>query len=111
MTYTFDSVLDDDVVTIVHQDDIRGVFEILIGDLKTPVTIELWRFFDRDQIKFLVSHAIKTPLQAGPYRTSYPIADDPEYALHRAVSFGLTQWYREAVDAGHVPNEDWLVPY
>ena len=62
----------------------------------------------RNDTEFRLSHAIKTPLQFGPYRTSCPIGGDPAYALNLAV-MGLINYYREAVDDGHTPSEDWLV--
>ena len=108
MVYTFDSVLQDDVVTVVTRDDEKSIFVVCIGVLETPVTIELGRFMDSDRTKFQASHAIKTPLQIGPYHTSLPFDDSPAFALHRALD-GLTSYYRQAVDAGHKPSEDWLV--
>lgn len=108
MPHTFDSVLDDDVVTVINRNDSMGVFEVRIGDLETVVTIELGRFMDGDQTKFSVSHAIKTPAQLAPYRTSHPFADNAPYALHRAIT-GLSEPYRGAVRAGLTPSESWLV--
>lgn len=110
MPHTFDSALKDDLVSVVNRDDDMGSFKIQIGALETVVTIELGRFMTSDETKFFVSHAIKTPVQAGPYRTSRPFADYPPYALHMAIR-GLTDYYRQAVDKGHEPSEDWLVEY
>ena len=108
MAYTFENVLDYELVTVVTRDDSRGVFEIRVGELETIVTIELRRDMSRNDTEFRLSHAIKTPLQIGPYRTSCPIGGDPAYALNLAVT-GLINHYREAVDDGHSPSEDWLV--
>ena len=108
MDYTFDSVLQDDVVTVVTRDDEKGTFVICIGVLKTHVTIELGRYMVSDETKFQVSHVIMTPVQIGPYHTSLPFADSPVSALNRAVG-GLTSFYRQAVEEGHEPSEDWLV--
>lgn len=109
MPYTIDKVLKDDLVKVVNRDDSRGIYEVRIGDLETVITIKLGRNLDSQETEFNVSHAMKTPTQAGPYRTSIPFADDPPYALHRAIT-GLTQHYREGIEAGHTPNEGWLVP-
>jgi hypothetical protein len=108
MAYTFDSALDDDLVTVVTRHDAMGTFEVRLGELETLITIDLGRFMDSDKTKFRVSHAIKTPLQAGPYRTSTPVDDYPAYALRRAIT-GLTDYYRDAVKKGHKPSEQWLV--
>lgn len=110
MHCTFDSVLEDDLVTVVEQNDGAGHFCIRIGALQTPVTIELGRHMDSDRTKFTVSHAIKTPSLAGPYRTSLPFSDTPVSALRKAVS-GLTMHYRQAIHDGHEPRENWLVEY
>ena len=110
MPYTFDSSLDDNDIEILHRDDSKGLFVIRIGELAQEVEIQLGREMDNNGTHFSVSHAIHTPLQAGPYRTSRPWADYPAYALHQAVS-GLTMYYRQAIEAGHQPNDSWLVAY
>ncbi len=110
MAYTFDDVLDDELVTVVERNDEMGEFVVRIGNLETPVSIELGRFMTSERTKFRLSHVIKTPMPAGPYRTSLPFGDDPGYALHRAID-GRTSYYRQAVEKGHEPSEDWLVPY
>lgn len=110
MAYKFDEVLDDELVTVVERNDEMGEFVVRIGDLETLVSIELGRFMTSERTKFRLSHVIQTPMLAGPYRTSLPFGDDPGYALHKAID-GLTSYYREAVDQGHEPSEDWLVPY
>ena len=109
MGYTFDEVLDNGLVEVIERNDEMGVFVVRVGSLETPVTIELGRFMNSERTKFTLSHVIKTPLQAGPYRTSLPFGDDPGYALHRAID-GLASWYKQAVKEGHEPSEDWLVP-
>jgi hypothetical protein len=107
MPYTIDGVLSDPLLTIEDRHDEMGSFAIRIGALQTVVFIELGRFRTQETTKFHVSHAIHTPLQIGAYQTSTPFADDWEYALHRAVT-GLLSYYRQAIAAGHTPNEDWL---
>ncbi len=108
MAWTFDSALDDPDVTVVERDDARGDYALTIGDLTTLVTIELRRPLTGSHVEFRTSHAIKTPLQGSPYWTSKPFDDDAPYALHRAVN-GLTSYYRQAINGGHTPSEQWLV--
>ncbi len=110
MEYIFDEVLDNELVHVIERSDEMGVFVIRVGSLETPVTIELGRFMNSERTKFTLSHVIKTPLQAEPYRTSLTFSDDPVHALCRAID-GLTSWYKEAVRKEHEPSEDWLVPY
>ncbi len=108
MPYTFDSALDDELITVLSRSDEMGEFEVRVDILETPVAIELGRFMTSDHTMFRVSHAIHTPSQAGPYRTSTPHGGYPAYALHKAVS-GLPLYYKNAVKDGHVPSESWLV--
>ncbi len=110
MPWTFDSALDDVLVAVLERDDEMGYFALRIGELDTIVTVSLGRFMNGETTKFSVSHAIHTPTQGGPYRTSKPFADYPSYALHMAIS-GLTNYYRDAVKNGHEPSESWLVEY
>jgi hypothetical protein len=109
MAWTVDSALDDDLVEVVDRNDAGGEYVVQIGTLTTLVTISLRRLLNSDDVEFIVSHAIKTPVQAGPYWTSRPFDDDPAYALHRAIN-GITSYYRQAIQAGHHPREEWLVP-
>jgi hypothetical protein len=108
MADTFDSAINDELVTVFDRNDEFGSYAIKIGKLNTMVFIELGRLMNSNRTKFTVSHAIKTPLQAAPYITSLPLANDPPAALHRALH-GLTDFYRKAVSAGLDPAESWLV--
>ena len=94
MPYTFDNVLDQDLITVLERDDDLGRFVIQLGGLKTPITIRLCRLMSSEETTFEVSHVIHTPTQAD--------------ALNNAV-FGLTSCYRGAVNTGYRPCEDWLV--
>ena len=108
MAWTFDEALADDLVTVVTRDDSVGTFEFRVGELETVITVELGRFMDSDWTKFRRSHAIKTPLQAGPYLPSRDFDDYPAYALHRAID-SITNYYRQAVRKGLTPSKEWLV--
>ena len=110
MPWTIDKALDDPDIEVVDRHDEMGSYAIKVGSLSPVITIELGRFMNSDTTKFIVSHAIHTPEQAGPYRTSKPFDDYPAYALHRAVD-GITSYYRSAVKAGHKPKDSWLVDY
>ena len=110
MAHTFDDVLADDLITVVHRDDSRGVFVIRIGEIRTQIEITLSRYMDCDLTSFWLTHAIKTPIQPFAYRPSHPVADYPASALFNAVS-NMTLWYRAAVEQGHQPSDDWLEDY
>jgi hypothetical protein len=108
MGWTIDKALADDLITVLDRNETAGEFTVRVGNLETPVTIYLRRMLGSEDVEFIVSHAIKTPAQMDPYRTSRTIEDDAPYALHRAIS-GITDWYRQGVRAGHTPSEQWLV--
>jgi hypothetical protein len=108
MPWTLDSALQDDLITVIDRNDQLGSYAIRIGELETVVFIELGRLLTNDAVKFNVSHSIHTPIQAGPYRSGRFIEDDAGYALHRAID-ALTSWYRQAVQEGCRPQENWLI--
>jgi hypothetical protein len=111
MPHTFDNALDNVLIHVVSRNESAGLFVIRLGDLVTPIEIRLGREIDNERTHFQVSHAIKTPVQATPYRTSRPFGDDPGHALYSAIHNGILSYYVGAVTAGHVPSEDWLVDY
>ncbi len=61
-----------------------------------------------DGYNFKLSHYIKTPQQAGPYRPSRQWGDDKVYALHQAVS-AITDYYDMAIKNGDKPSVEWLI--
>ena len=81
------------------QFQLPGIHEIV--DIQLRPLPGGWFRFDR-------SHAIHTPVQAGPYYPSRDIDDDASYAMHRAIE-SLASYHREAVGEGHTPSESWLV--
>lgn len=108
MAWTIESALDDPDIEVV--DHTENVWTVRVGALRTPVRISLQKRKD-GTVWWDQSHAMHTPTQIGPYWTSRPFDIGPDaypYALHRAVS-GLADYYREAIKAGHQPEEKWLV--
>jgi hypothetical protein len=110
LTHTFDNVLANDLIKVVHRNDSRGVFVIQVGELRTQIEITLSRYMDCDRTTFWLTHAIKTPIQSFASRPRYLEADYPASALFYAVS-NFTDWYRDAVEQGHKPSDDWLEDY
>jgi hypothetical protein len=110
MAITIDEALQDEYLTVVSRNDSAGLYRVKIGSLRTDVTIRLKQQRGTRRTEFEVSHAIKTPDQAGPYRTSLPFGEDAASALHRAVT-GLTSYYGQAIKAGRQPEETWLQPW
>ncbi|MBY3060324.1 hypothetical protein HF263_30425 [Rhizobium leguminosarum] len=58
--------------------------------------------------RFIRSHAIHAPGQAGPYWPGRDFDDDPAYAMHRAID-SIVDYYKHAVRDGHRPSASWLV--
>lgn len=108
MAWTIESALDDKDIEIVNRNDDLGVYEFTVGELSPVVTVTVSLLPDGRRARFHRSHAIKTPTQGKPYRPSRDFDDDLPYALHRAIA-SITEYYREAVEEGHKPSDDWLV--
>src|SRR5450432_1566193 len=109
MPMTIDAALDNPLITVLERDDPSGHVRFRLGALKTDIDVRMsWRP-ELGKYVFTQSHAIKTPKQDAPYWTSRPYNDSAALALDQVVT-GLCQHYKEAVDAGLIPDETWLVP-
>ena len=106
--HTIEDELRNPLITVLNQNDDLGHYEFLLGELQQPIRVELGRSPTSDETHYRRTHAIHTPLQAGPYYQSRYFWDDPAYALHQAIT-SLTQWYADAVRNGHQPKPSWLV--
>jgi hypothetical protein len=104
--WTIQDALDDELISSARREG--DTFFICIGKLNTEISISLRRA--DFGIEFTPSHAIKTPSQLDPYRTSRPWNNSPGAALRQAIT-GLTQYYKDEVRKGTQPEETWLVPY
>jgi hypothetical protein len=83
---------------------------LYIGDLQTPVTLQLWRDQETDWLSVSTDRAILTPEQRNGY-VAEPSGyhQTPEAALKSVVD-GFESCYLHAVEAGHTPEESWLNP-
>ena len=110
LAYEVAEVLGMKGVSVVHKDESAGLYMVRIGALKTIVTIRLSPLKDTPYTHFTQSHAIKTPDQDAPYRTSRPWNDYPAAALHQVLD-GLLSHYFAATEIDKLqPEESWLVP-
>lgn len=82
-------------------------FQFRLGELQTPIFLTLRNL--GDHVQFETSHAIATPLQAGPYWTNRPYGETQMDAVRQAIR-ALEFYYQDAVENGHTPDEAWLVP-
>jgi hypothetical protein len=106
MAWTIEDALNDDAIEKVEK--CWEGYSFWLKGIPVRITVVLtvnpWGGFN-----FSVSHAIKTPTQSDAYHRSRPWGDYEGYALHLAVA-SLTDYYRDAVRAGHVPSKGWLIP-
>jgi hypothetical protein len=58
---------------------------------------------------FEVSHHAHTPEQAGPYHPSRTSAETESEAIRQAIST-TTSYIESAIQNGHEPSSNWLVP-
>lgn len=84
-----------------------------LRDLSTNITIRIYESLDEDVARderfvFMQSHFLHTPVQMEPYMSNVTYGETEERALNRALRT-LTQFYKDAVNAGHTPESTWLV--
>lgn len=92
----------------VSRDDVAGIFKVRIGELRTVITITVIKL-EIDRYKTSESHAIRTDLQAMPYKARKWPYDYAGEALAEALS-AYAFFYSIAVSQGCEPNDSWLVP-
>jgi hypothetical protein len=80
-----------------------------LKELSPVIKIRLYKQPNDQRVFFEQSHFLDTPIQADPYRTSTPFADDEEGALRHAVRTFM-DFFPAAVEQGHKPSDEWLVP-
>lgn len=111
-------LFEDDSLTVelILKDEVIEKFEtsgeeysFWLKDIDVPIKVMLTVNPASGGYNFHLSHYIHTPNQIGPYRPSRPWGDDKAYALRLAVT-AITQYYKEAVKAGHQPSAGWLIP-
>jgi len=80
-----------------------------LGQIPTPIRIRCYREAGSERVTCEQSHYLQTPLQAEP---SFENSDDhPSVdAALAAITDEMVTRYRQAEQAGHRPNDDWLLP-
>lgn len=98
---------DENVVTDAVQ--ILGEYYFrLEGIPEIKIKIKLYKYFDRDDICFSLSHFIHTPEQVTVYIPSSIFAETEEIAFERALK-SITNYYNDAIKKGNTPEKEWLV--
>lgn len=109
MSWTIEDALNDDDSAIEKTEITNSGYSIWLKSIPIEIRITLSTNPLHGGFNFDLSHHIHTPTQIGPYHPSRPWGDDEAYALHLAVT-AITQFYKQAVDAGHKPSKSWLIP-
>ncbi len=107
MAYTVEQIFSNPAI---EKHRLLGTDEYIfwLKGISTGIAIRLRK--QRSGFEFSQSHVIKTPLQGAGYRTSRSWDEDKDYALHRAVGT-VTDYYNDAVAAGHTPSDSWIEEY
>jgi len=102
-------ILDQPLISRAMANNTRGLYSVRIGVLKTDILIMLTPSTEKyGHFDIKVSHTIKTPLQARPYRQKWRCGRSQVDALRRSLHY-LIEHYRKATRQGHKPGEDWLI--
>lgn len=64
---------------------------------------------EKEPYTYEVSHYVKTPLQHIPYYSSLKNRESESAAVEKAIG-DVVSYINGAIDAGHEPLEDWLIP-
>lgn len=109
MAYKIEDAFSSDSISKYGAND-ENTYWFSLKDILTIVTVAIskGKMAGRDGYNFKLSHYIKTPQQAGPYRPGRQWGDDKAYALHQAVS-AITHYYDMAIENGDKPSEKWLI--
>jgi hypothetical protein len=105
---TFNRVLANPLITVLSRDNEKGIFRVQVGIVAVAITIVVIRLDDRTYVT-TQDYAIKTDLQAGPYRVRYATYEIPGEALDAALET-YCFYYGLAVRHGHRPKPGWFVP-
>ncbi|HZX18600.1 MAG TPA: hypothetical protein VFF22_17245 [Pseudomonas sp.] len=106
MPWTIENALNDDAIE--RTEETPTGYSFWLKGIPTEIRVVLAVNPTNCGFNFYLSHYIHTPTQAGKYCPSRPWGDYEAYALHLAVT-AITQHYKEAITAGHKPNENWLI--
>lgn len=73
------------------------------------IGIKIWKSdVLSDGYHYTTSHNVHTPIQSSPYYPSRTSASSEIGAINAAID-STTSFLKNAIDAGHEPDEEWLV--
>lgn len=105
---TIDQALGSKFITVVERDEPAGIFRIRVGELSTPITIFLSQL--GSNIRPALSHIIEPPGIRRSLGVPMPsVFRSPQSALATITKL-LIDAYETGIQAGHTPEEGWLVP-
>ena len=96
-------ILDQPLILCAEANNTRGIYSVRIGTLKTDILIMLTPSAEKyGHFEIKVSHTIKTPLQAKPYRQKWRRGSSQVDALRRALHY-LIEHYRQLRNVWNAP--------
>ncbi|MBN2410521.1 hypothetical protein JXQ31_02440 [candidate division KSB1 bacterium] len=106
MPYTIETAFDEKPVENPRK--LLSEFKFNLSGIDTEITVRIFKNIINETVFFEQSHYIHSPVQIEPYHTNSNWGENEAYVLHRAIE-SLTDFYNNAINAGHKPNESWLV--
>lgn len=106
MAWTIEEALVDEAIERTEKTN-EG-YSFWLKNIPTEISIVLSVNPVAGGFNFQLSHSIHTPIQIMAYHPSRPWGDDEAYALHLAVCT-ITDYYKQAINKGHIPSETWLI--
>jgi hypothetical protein len=94
-------------IEVVYRDDERGCYKFRVAPLNTIITVHL-KYVNSTFTEYFTSHLLKLPFDEGPYTPSRTFDRTPAAALSKAID-EIVLGIEVAMEAGHVPSEEWLV--
>ena len=80
-----------------------------LGELAPRIRVRLFRLPGDKEVYYEQSHFLQISAQEEPATPSLKSDIDEAYALTHAVE-ALTRGYHTALEQGHAPADNWLVP-
>ncbi len=81
------------------------------NDFSPSIKVRIYKntISEKEPYTYEVSHYVKTPLQHIPYYSSLKNRETESAAVEKAIG-DVVSYINGAIDAGHEPSEDWLIP-
>jgi hypothetical protein len=81
------------------------------NDFRPRIKVRIYEntFLESEPYTYELSHYVKTPLQFGSYVSNLNSLETESAAVEKAIE-DVVSYINRAIDAGHEPSENWLIP-